>query len=104
MIKLFILGVVIAASLGVLSGLNDIAGSTNEESQMKCMLADNTKSNMTSSAFTLNDGKCYYDTWDSYESNEKCGTLGFSCYETSEPYTKTYKVTKCFRLDNGETC
>ncbi len=49
-------------------------------------------------------GKCYIQENSYYESNEKCGFLGISCYETSEPYYKTIRETKCITAKTGERC
>ena len=49
-------------------------------------------------------GKCYFPEYDYYETNEKCGLLGISCYETSEPYYKRYQTTRCVVAKTGEDC
>ncbi len=48
-------------------------------------------------------GNCYVPIVGTYDSKEKCGFLGISCYET-EPYTRFYKGEVCFKLKTGELC
>lgn len=62
----------------------------------------NTYSNSTEGYFRFFN-KCYVTINIVYESTERCGFLGFSCYKT-EPETKMYNVKVCFNLKNGKKC
>lgn len=47
---------------------------------------------------------CYYPVYHYYQSKEKCGTLGFVCYESSESYTKVFVTDGCFNIRTGKRC
>lgn len=48
--------------------------------------------------------KCYVSILEHYETRERCGTLGISCYEASEPHTEAYYTSVCFNIKTGMRC
>lgn len=49
-------------------------------------------------------GNCYVNGHVCFSTNEKCGFLGISCYETKEPYMKCYKDSICYKIKDGSYC
>ena len=70
----------------------------------ECNYSPFNPSNYTSSANRRFLDKCYIEYIDYYETKKTCGTFGFSCYEASEPYTRSFRYTKCFNIKTGEDC
>lgn len=98
MIKQIILMIMMV--VGVV-GLMIIAFSFDFRDSNRCISSIYNPSNLTGGTYIF--GKCYVPYYGTYESTEKCGFLGISCYET-EPYVKMYTGSVCFRLKNGEAC
>ena len=75
----------------------------NESMDDECSMSEYNKySNTTGATYFM--GRCYIPVYGTYESTERCGTFGISCYET-EPYQKGYKGNEiCFNLKTGERC
>jgi hypothetical protein len=65
----------------------------------------NIYSNSTEAYENIWGTKCYIPVisgW--YEDKEKCGFLGISCYERSEPINKPIESVVCFYKKTGERC
>lgn len=50
------------------------------------------------------NGKCYVGVTHYYESNERCGLLGISCYESSKSHVEEFTDSVCFELKTGKPC
>ncbi len=67
----------------------------------ECSYSEFNPSNMTGGTKVF--GRCYVPFVDTYESTQKCGLFGISCYET-KPYIKMYSGELCFKLKTGDRC
>lgn len=54
--------------------------------------------------YTYLFGKCYVEVTEYYQTKEKCGFLGISCYEASESHWEGYTYEICFNYKTGERC
>lgn len=101
---IFMMGALLYLIPMTTNAIHSFNGNVQKDSkEWECVMSSYNKySNSTEASYFF--GKCYVPIYHTYETNEKCGLFGISCYETNNPHTEVIKDEICFRLKTGELC